>query len=344
VKAVVLHGARDLRVEEREARAPGAGEVLVRVARGGICGSDLHYFQDGGFGSIRVREPMILGHEVAGHIEALGEGVEDLKVGDLVAVNPSRPDWEDPYAREGMPQHSEGMRFYGSAMAFPHIQGAFRERLVARAEQCVIADGLTPAEAAMAEPLSVVLHALRQAGDINGSRVMVTGCGPIGALTVLAARRAGAAEIVVTDISAAALERAKSCGADRTIDVSGGPEAVHEFTAHKGYFHAGFECSGAPAAIASLIACIRPRGTIVQIGHGGDVPVPISTIVAKEITLRGSHRFHFEFPIAVEMMRKRLIDVAPLVTQVFKLAEATEAFEVAGDRSRSMKVQLDFGD
>lgn len=343
MKVLVLHAARDLRIEAREARAPGPGEVAVRLARGGICGSDLHYYQDGGFGNVRVREPMILGHEVAGHVEALGEGVAGLAVGDLVAVSPSRPDWDDPYAREGMPQHSAGMRFYGSAMPTPHVQGAFRQILVTRAEQCVKADGLSPAEAAMTEPLAVALHALQQSGSLNGRRVLVTGCGPIGSLTALAARRAGAAEIVVTDIAGAALERARAWQVDAAINATD-RAALDAYAENKGHFHVAFECSGAGPALLTAIATTRPRGIVVQIGLGDSVAVPMHTVVAKELELRGSFRFHFEFPVAVEMMQKRLIDVAPLITQVYPLAESVEAFEIAGDRDRSLKVQLDFAD
>ncbi len=131
MRAIVIHQAKQVRIEEREFRKPGPGEVLVKIATGGICGSDLHYFNHGGFGTVKLKEPMILGHEVAGHVEELGDGVDDLKVGDLVAVSPSRPCGRCAYCLTGLPNHCADMRFYGSAMPFPHIQGAFRERLVA---------------------------------------------------------------------------------------------------------------------------------------------------------------------------------------------------------------------
>lgn len=343
MKALVLHAARDLRVEAREAGAPGPGEVAVRVVRGGICGSDLHYYQDGGFGAVRLREPMILGHEVAGHVAALGPGVTGFSVGELVAVSPSRPDWDDDLSREGMPEHSLGMRFYGSAMPMPHVQGAFRELLVAEAGQCVSAEGLSPGEAAMAEPLAVVLHALKRAGDLMGKRVLVTGCGPIGALAVLAARRAGAAEIVVTDIAAAALAHGERCGADRVIDTAEAPEALAGYAAGKGWFHVLLECSGAAPALLSALPTLRPRGVVVQVGLGPDIALPMSFLVAREIELRGTFRFHYEFPVAVEMMRKGLIEVGELISHHYPLAEAVAAFETAGDKGRSMKVQLEFG-
>ena len=342
MQALVIHAQKDLRIEQREERMPGAGEVAIRIARGGICGSDLHYYNHGGFGTVRIREPMILGHEVAGYIEAAGEGVDDLQVGDLVAASPSRPDWDDEYAREGMPHHSLGMRFYGSAMPMPHIQGAFRELLIARAEHCVKANGITPGEAAMAEPLSVVLHGVHRAGDSLGKRVLVTGCGPIGCLTILALRRAGAAEIVATDISDATLGHASNCGADRTINTAKNPEALAQFCANKGYFHIVMECSGAAPALLGALPTLRPQGVLLQLGIGGDIQIPMNFIVAREIEIRGSFRFHFEFRNAVELMQKRLIDVRALITHDYALEDALSAFEMANDRSEAMKVQLVF--
>ena len=203
-----IHGPNDIRLDTIETPSPGPGDVLVRVMRCGICGSDLHYYNHGGFGSVRLREPMILGHEVSGHVSALGDGVTGLSAGQLVAVSPSRPCGTCRYCQEGAQNHCLDMRFYGSAMPFPHIQGAFRQLLVADQAQCVPANGLTVAEAAMAEPLAVVLHAARQAGDLMGKRVLVTGCGPIGLLAVLVARAAGAVEIVATDVTDFTLSKA----------------------------------------------------------------------------------------------------------------------------------------
>ncbi|MDZ7823543.1 MAG: alcohol dehydrogenase catalytic domain-containing protein, partial [Ahrensia sp.] len=178
MRTIVVHGAKDLRIDQSNIDALGAGQVLIKTAIGGICGSDLHYYNHGGIGaSIRLKEPMILGHEVSGHISALGAGVTHLQVGDLVAVSPSRPCLTCQYCQKGLHNHCENMRFYGSAMPFPHIQGAFREALVADASQCVKADGLSAGEAAMAEPLAVCLHATRRAGDMIGKRVLITGSG-----------------------------------------------------------------------------------------------------------------------------------------------------------------------
>ncbi len=342
MQAPYAHAARDLRLEPCAVAAPGAGQVALRMVRGGICGSDLHYYSHGGFGTVRLKEPMILGHEVAGRVTALGPGVEGLAIGDLVAVSPSRPCYDCGECRRGLPNQCPEMRFYGSAMPFPHIQGAFREALVAEAGQCVKADGLTPAEAAMAEPLSVALHAVRRGGEMLGKRVLVTGCGPIGVLVILAARRAGAAQIIATDIADAVLGFARAAGADLVLNTADRPQALAPFAEGKGSLDIHFECSGAEPALRDGIGCLRPCGTLVQLGLSGDMTLPMMQVTAKELSITGSFRFHEEFAIAVDLMRKGLIDVKPLLTHSFPLAEFETAFATAGDRSRAMKVQLEF--
>ncbi|SLN32023.1 L-idonate 5-dehydrogenase [Ruegeria meonggei] len=339
---VVVHAARDLRLETRETPAPGSGDVLIEMKAGGICGSDLHYYTYGGFGAIRLREPMVLGHEVAGTVAGLGEGVTELQVGQLVAVSPSRPCQSCEYCLNGQQNHCLNMQFYGSAMPFPHIQGAFQQKLIAKANQCIPADGLTAAQAAMAEPLAVCLHAIRQAGSLVGKTVLVTGCGPIGCLVILAARRAGAARIIATDLSDFTLGLAQTCGADDVINIQTDPDALARFQDGKGKIDVHLECSGAPQALASGVDGLRPGGLLIQLGLGGDMQVPMQKITAKEITLRGSFRFHAEFRTAVQMMQARLLDVDQLVSHSFDVSEAVKAFEMASDRSCAMKVQLVF--
>jgi L-idonate 5-dehydrogenase len=342
MKAIVAHGAKDLRIEDRPVEAPGPGEIRLRLATGGVCGSDLHYYNHGGFGTVRLKEPMILGHEVSAYVEELGAGVSGFAVGQLVAVSPSRPCRSCRYCQEGLHNQCLNMRFYGSAMPFPHIQGAFRESLVADQLQCVAADGLTPGEAAMAEPLAVVLHATRRAGEMLGKRVLVTGCGPIGVLSILAARRAGAAEIVATDLSDFTLSLAAKVGADRIINTAKEPDALAAYGADKGTFDVLYECSGAQPALVAGIAALRPRGVIVQLGLGGDMSLPMMAITAKELDLRGSFRFHEEFATGVGLMQKGLIDVKPLITHTVGLDDAVSAFTIASDRSQAMKAQIAF--
>jgi len=342
MRALVVHAPKDLRADVLRDEAPVEGQVLLRTAAGGICGSDLHYYHHGGFGAVRLKQPMVLGHEVSGRVAETGPGVSGLAPGDLVAINPSRPCGTCRYCLEGQANHCLDMRFYGSAMPFPHIQGAFREALLVDAAQCVKADGVTAGEAAMAEPLSVALHAIRRAGPLLGKRVLVTGCGPIGVLTVLAARRAGAAEVVATDIEDRPLEHAAAAGADRTLNVAREAEALAAYAAGKGHFDVLCEASGAQPALLAGLGALRPRGVVVQLGLGGDMTLPMTQVTAKELDLRGSFRFHEEFPLAVEMIAKGLIQVKPLITHTLAFDDAVKAFELAGDRSRVMKAQIAF--
>jgi L-idonate 5-dehydrogenase len=342
MRAIVIHAAHDLRIEETPVETPGPGQLRLRLATGGVCGSDLHYYNHGGFGAVRLKQPMILGHEVSAFVEELGAGVTGFSVGQLVAVSPSRPCGACRYCAEGLPNQCLHMRFYGSAMPFPHIQGAFREMLVADASQCVDATGLTAGEAAMAEPLAVTLHATVRAGGMLGKRVLVTGCGPIGVLAILAARRAAAAEIVATDLSDFTLALAARVGADRVINMATTPDALAGYGADKGHFDVLYECSGAAPALAAGIAALRPRGVILQLGLGGDMTLPMMAITAKELDLRGSFRFHGEFAVGVGLMQKGLIDVRPLITHTVAMDDAESAFKLASDRTQAMKAQIVF--
>ena len=345
MKAIVIHAARDLRIEEQQPLWPKAGQVGVAIEAGGICGSDLHYYNHGGFGAVRVKHPMVLGHEVAGMIESIGPGVEGLAVGDRIAVSPSLPCNSCEYCLKGQQNQCLDMRFYGSAMRMPHVDGAFRQHLVAEASQCHrLADGVTLSEGAFAEPFAVTLHAVSRAGSLLGKRVLVTGSGPIGALCIVAARAHGAREIVVTDVMEGPLAFARAVGADETIDVARESERLAAYGADKGTFDVMFEASGNAAALAAGIEVLRPRSVLVQLGLGsGDMAVPQNRIVAKEIEVRGSFRFHEEFALAVDLINKRRVDVRPLLSDTFPIDEAIAAFELANDRRRSMKVQIAFG-
>ena len=343
MKAAIIHGARDLRIGEAEQLPLGPNDVEVRVRAGGICGSDLHYYQDGGFGTVRIREPLIPGHEIAGEVQSVGSAVTRVRPGDRVAVNPSRPCGHCEYCLEGKPRHCLDMRFFGSAMRFPHVQGGFRELLLCTEAQAVpIPAGLSLEFAAFAEPLSVCLHAANQAGELMGRRVLVTGTGPIGALAILVARHAGAREVVTTDLADAPLAIARGIGADEAINVRSDSTKLDRFSTGKGYFDVVFEASGSSAALSSALGVARPGAVIVQVGLGGEITVPINTIVAKEISLRGTFRFDREFDWAVDFLGSGAINVTPLLTEIVPLDDAARAFELASDRSRAMKVQLAF--
>jgi L-idonate 5-dehydrogenase len=343
MRAVVIHAPKDLRIESFPDPAPAASEVRVKIAAGGICGSDLHYYHHGGFGTVRIQQPMALGHEIAGVIAAVGSGVSHLTPGMRVALNPSKPCCVCIHCREGLRNQCLVMRFMGSAMRMPHVQGGFRENVTVDASQALlITDSLSLSEAAMAEPLAVCLHAGKQAGPLLGKRVLVTGCGPIGALMVVVARYGGAAEVVVTDIADAPLAVARKLGARRAVNSATEASALDPYRAGKGVFDVLLEASGNQAALRSAFDLVRPGGIIVQLGLGGEMTLPVNTIVTKELQLRGTFRFDPEFELALRLMSEGLIDVKPLITASLPFEAAVDAFELASDRSKSMKVQLAF--
>ncbi|WIW43693.1 L-idonate 5-dehydrogenase [Bradyrhizobium sp. 62B] len=343
MRAVVIHAPKDLRIDSYPDTAPRPGEVRVKIANGGICGSDLHYYHHGGFGVVRIQQPMALGHEIAGVVAAVGDGVTAVKPGTRVAVNPSKPCGMCLHCQEGMRNQCLDMRFLGSAMRFPHVQGGFREFITVDATQAVpIADKLSLAEAAVAEPLAVCLHAGKQAGALLGKRVLITGCGPIGALMILVSRFGGASEIMVTDVAEAPLAVARKLGATHAINVAADATALDPWRAGKGVFDTLFEASGNQAALRAALDVLRPGATLVQLGLGGEMTLPINSIVAKELQLRGTFRFDPEFELAVRLMGEGLIDVNPLITATMPFENAVAAFELASDRSQSMKVQLTF--
>ncbi|GAA5618710.1 L-idonate 5-dehydrogenase [Brucella anthropi] len=348
-RVICLHAQDDLRIESRPVGTPGPGEVLVAVEAGGICGSDLHYWLEGGIGTIRVREPIILGHEASGRIKALGEGVTGLVPGQLVAMNPSQPCGTCSFCQQGLTRHCSAMRFKGSAMYLPHQQGMFRDRIVIAADQCFpVPNGIDPGAAACSEPLAVCLHAANRgeaiADSLVGKVVMVTGAGPIGALCVAVARQRGASEIIVTDIQDATLAVAARMGADHTVNIATDPTGLARWQEGKGKVDLVFECSAAAPAIGDAISCLRPLGTLVQVGVGGPTVLPLNVMVGKEIQFVGSQRFDTEFAEAVRLIGSKAIDPRPIITATIPLTEALSAFQAATDRTRSVKVQISFAD
>ncbi|WEX11843.1 L-idonate 5-dehydrogenase [Chelativorans sp. AA-79] len=342
MRALVAHAAHDLRVEERQTPAdPAAGEVRLRILAGGICGSDLHYYHHGGFGTVRIREPMILGHEASAVVEEVGAGVEELSVGDIVAVNPSKPCGRCEECRRGLRNECLDMVFSGSAMRFPHAQGLFRERMVVPAVQAVRAGApADPALLALAEPFAVCLHAVKRAGSLLGATVLVSGCGPIGCLTIAAARHAGAGRIIACDVVPEPLRLAERLGADECLDVGTRPAALDACKEGKGRIDVAFDCTGHPQALATAVECLRPRGKLVAVGLGGSLDFPLPSVVTKELDVVGSFRFDDEFSLAVGLISSGAVDLSGMVTRTFPLEQAKEAFDLAGDRARAMKVQL----
>ncbi len=347
--AAVLHGAQDLRIEERPQRALRDGEARVRVVCGGICGSDLSYFHKGGVGDFRLREPLTLGHEVAGEIVELAApdvASPGVAVGARVAINPGRACRHCAFCRAGRANLCRSMRFLGSAALMPHVQGAFSESVIVRADQCVpVPAGMAFRLAACAEPLAVALHGVRRAGELLGRQVLVAGAGPIGLLCLAASLHAGAAAVTVTDLFEAPLRVARAMRATHTVEVRSDPAALATRAAQLGGFDVALEATGAIASLTGMPALIRPGGRIVQLGMlpPGTVPLPVNLLMAREIDLVASFRFHEEFDIAVAALGSGRIDVSPILSASFPLSEAHAAFAMAADRQRAIKVHLQIG-
>ena len=345
MKACVLYSAEDIRLEEWDQAELAPDQVRIRFGAGGICGSDLHYYFEGRVGDFAVKEPFVLGHEMAGDIVELGSAVEGLEVGQRVTVNPGLACGACLFCRMGRANHCEEMRFLGSASLMPHVQGAFQELLTVRASQCFpVPDAVSYNVAAFAEPLSVALHAVAQAGGLLDRHVLITGSGPIGALTVIAARLAGAGSITVTDLSDRPLEVARLVGADETLNVGREPAALERAKAGKGHFDVAFEASGSARALADCVAATRAAGRIVQIGMmaPGDIGVPVNRIMAKELELVGTFRFHEEFAWAVRCLVEGAVDIEPILSATFHVSNLDAAFRAARDREANMKVQIYF--
>ena len=345
--AVVCHGKKDLRIEPVEDRPLQSDEVRVQVAFGGICGSDMHYFHRGAVGDFAVREPMILGHEISGRVLEVGAAVADIDPaitpGMKAALDPSRPCLTCDYCRNGRSNLCSNMYFLGSAGRFPHVQGGFAQHLVLRADQVIpVAAGVDLLQLSCAEPLSVGLHAVNRAGPLLGKRVIVTGSGPIGLLTARSALPAGAREVVATDIEDAALAVARAMGAARTLNARTDPQGLGAYAAPDAQFDVAFETSGSPAALESLFRVVRRGGRIVQVGMlpPGTAPVPVNVLQSREIDLVGSFRARDEFRLAVDLIVSGALDVTPILSGAYPIAEALTAFELAGDRSRVVKLHL----
>jgi L-idonate 5-dehydrogenase len=334
--AVVIHGAGDVRVEERAEPLPGEGQVQVTVELGGICGSDISYYRHGAVGDFRVLRPMVLGHEVIGTVSKIGGGVDGEHEGRRVAVDPSSPCGRCDRCLEGRSNVCLFPTFLGSASTDPHVDGGFSSLLTTRAANLVpVPGGLAGSDIVFAEPLAVGVHAINRAGDIRDRRVLVIGAGPIGAILAAATVRSGAGQVTVTDLDPARLDLAAAMGVHETAqagqdDVEAGYDVV-------------FECSGSAKGIQSALELARKGGAVVLVGlpHGGPVAVPVGLGVSREIDLLGSFRFcHDEFVAAVDLLGDGL-DLSPLHTDTYAAIEAPNAFETA-IAPGSMKVQLDF--
>lgn len=330
MRAAFIESAKSLVIREVPTPEPGEGQVRVRVDYVGICGSDLHYYEHGANGAFVVREPLVPGHEVSGRVDLDPSG--ELAPGTPVTVHPATFGTPTPEL-DGEPHLWPGGAYLGSASTWPHTQGGLSEHLlVERAMLRPLPASLPIRRAALAEPLAVALHGLSKAGEVAGKRVLVTGSGPIGLLSVAAAVAAGAAAVHATDVLEGPLARAAALGASAVFDVTREelPESAYDVV---------LECSGVAASVSAALRAVRATGVVVQVGMVPDEPRPvnIAPFIAKEVRWFGTFRFKDEIDEAIA-----LLDAQPgiedVITHEIAAADVESAFAVARDAQASGKV------
>jgi L-iditol 2-dehydrogenase len=333
MRAAVLRGRGEVVVEERPVPEAGPGEVVVRVASVGVCGSDTHYYDHGRIGQFVVEEPLVLGHEAAGEVAALGAGVTSPVVGQRVSVEPGVPDLTCEQCLAGRYNLCPNMRFF----ATPPIDGAFAEYIVVHAAFAhPVPESMSDDAAALLEPLSVGIWACRKAGVTAGSRVLVTGAGPIGLVSVQAALAFGATEVVVSDVNPSRLALAKELGATAVVDAR-----TDDLTGLERPPQVLLECSGHPGATAQALRALDRAGRAVLVGMGGDeLPLPLSVVQEHELQVIGTFRYAGTWPTAIALVASGRIDLDRLVTGTYGLHQAEEALTAGRRDSQTVKVVI----
>lgn len=329
MKAQVLVKERVFEVQQREIPVASKGQVVVRIRRVGICGSDVHYWAHGKCGAFKVDGPIVLGHESSGEVVALGEGVNSLKVGDRVALEPGVPCKECFHCRTGKYNLCAAVAFH----ATPPFDGTLAEYIVHPADYCfALPTSVSLEEGALIEPLSVGVHACDRAQVGIGSSVLITGAGPIGLVCVLACKSAGATTIIVSDINKDRLKVASTLGATHTIDATAADfgDQVRSFTLGMGA-DITMDASGAEPAIKAGMLATRAGGKYVSIGRGAKdlLALPFFEIMDREIDLLGVFRYRNTYAKTVALLASKRINVMPLITHTFQLDNALEAFKTA---------------
>ncbi len=317
MRASVLIERGRLESQKREVPVPLPDEVLIRVASVGVCGSDVHYYRHGRIGEFVVEAPLILGHEASGRVVAVGDRVDPARIGDRVAVEPQRPCRRCRLCKTGRLNLCPSMRFY----ATPPVDGAFCEYVTIGADFAhAVPDSVSDDAAALLEPLSVGVWAVRKARLGSGSTVFVAGAGPIGIMTVVAARAAGATGVVVSDPLPSRRARVAQFGATEVIDPAAGdlPVTVDAF----------IDCSGAAVALRSGLGAVAPGGWVVLVGAAaGQMRLPLSVIQARELNVTGVFRYVDTWPAAAAIAASGGVSLDALVTARYGLSQVREALE-----------------
>jgi len=330
VRVSVLRAAGDLAVEERPDPLPGPHEVLIRVASVGVCGSDIHYFEHGRIGRFTVDAPLVLGHEASGQVVGLGPAVSRLTLGQRVSLEPGIPDFTCSQCLAGRYNLCTGMRFF----ATPPIDGAFAE-LVTIHELFAhpVPDQLSDDASALLEPLSVGLWACRRGEVTAGSRVLVTGAGPVGLVTAQCALALGASEVTVTDVNRHRLQLAGELGVTTTVDL--GTVSLAGSGVEPDVL---LECSGRPEAVIDAIPTVARAGRVVLVGMGADeLPLPVSRIQEYELTVTGTFRYAHTWPAAISLASTGRVQLDRLVTAHYGLDQVREALTANRNDAKTVK-------
>lgn len=342
-QAWVLHSAQNIAFETTETLPPRNDEVQIAPRATGICGTDQHYYQNGRNGIYEITEPLVLGHEAAGQVVAVGADVTNLKVGDSVAVEPQQACLNCRHCRTGSYNLCGKMRFNGSASSKPPVQGSLQERFNHPARLVYpLPKTVSYEEGAMVEPLSVAVHSVRKANIQAGQTVLITGAGAIGLLCASVAKVSGASRVAMVDVDEARLDFARQQGlADSTLIMPFGPaegETSTEMTARlakdlvgelPGPPDVSFECTGVETCLNLCVHSNAPGGRVIVVGMGKPLQtLSLGVALVREIEVIGVWRYANTFPTAISLLETRRVDVKPLVTHTFDLAQAEEALKL----------------
>jgi len=339
MKAAVLRKPFDMVIEERPVPSIGEDEVLVKMIAVGVCGSDIHYYEHGRIGKYVVEKPIILGHECAGIVAAVGEKVTRFQVGDRVAVEPGITCGRCDLCKSGRYNLCPDVQF----LATPPVDGAFVQYIRHREDFLFkIPDGLSFEEAALNEPFSVGIHAAKRANLAPGSEVAIMGMGPVGLMAVVAAKAFGASAIYVSDLEPIRLEAALKLGATKAINVreQDAVAAIQQLTGGRGV-DVAIETAGNPRALQSALASVRRGGKLVIVGlpPQDEIPFNVPLIADNEIDIYGVFRYANTYPQGISFLSSGISDVKSIITDRYELDAAKEAMERARtNKSGSIKV------
>lgn len=335
MKTAVMTDLKKLEWEQRPIPKPSKGEVLVRVEHVGICGSDLHYYEQGAIGDFKVSFPFVLGHEAAGTVVEIGEDVTDLAIGDRVAMEPGKTCGQCIYCKTGRYNLCPDVEFF----ATPPIDGVFCEYVVHPADLCFrLPENMDTIEGALIEPLSVGFHAASQGGAKLGQKAVVMGAGCIGLMTLLALKAFGINEIYVVDVMKNRLAKAKELGATGVINGKE-QDAVEELMSlTKGTgIDLCIDTAGSSVTMNQCIGAAAKGATIVFVGYSAQdrVSLDINNSLNKELTFKTVFRYRNLYPLAIEAVARGL-NVKGVVTNYFDFDDVSDAM----DRSVSNKAEI----